>query len=121
MEQRSEFVTLSLGEGADPSAAGDLAATLSTFEQVKTARALELRAIDAASAMVLIDIVGGVLGNIAALWELVTKIREVLGKKSVRGTRVTLPNGARIELESVTRDELAQLIELAGGAPASSH
>jgi hypothetical protein len=32
-----------------------------------------------------------------------------------------LPNGARIELESLTRDQLAQLIELAGAASASGH
>jgi hypothetical protein len=121
MEPRSEFVTLSLGEDAGPSAAGDLAATLGTFEEVKSARELKPRGIDAASAMVLIDFVGGVLGNINSLWDLVTKIRGALGKKSIRGARVTLPNGARIELESVTRDELAQLIELAGGAPARGH
>lgn len=121
MEPRSEFVTLFLGEGAGPSAAGDLAATLGTFEEVKSARELKPRGIDAASAMVLIDFVGGVLGNINSLWDLVTKIRGALGQKSIRGARVTLPNGARVELESVTRDELAQLIELAGGAPARGH
>jgi hypothetical protein len=114
-------VTLFLGEGAGPSAASDLAATLGTFEEVKSARELKPRGIDAASAMVLIDFVGGVLGNINSLWDLVTKIRGALGQKSIRGARVTLPNGARVELESVTRDELAQLIELAGGAPARGH
>ena len=121
MEPRSEFVTLFLGEGSGPSAASDLAATLGTFEEVKSARELKPRGIDAASAMVLIDFVGGVLGNINSLWDLVTKIRGTLGQKSIRGARITLPNGARVELESVTRDELAQLIELAGGAPARGH
>jgi hypothetical protein len=121
MEPKSEFMTLSLGEGVDAETARDLATTLSTIDQVKSARALQPRAIDAASAMVLINFVGGVLGNINALWDLITKIREVLGKKRIRGTRITLPNGARIELESVTRNELAQLIELAGGASASGH
>jgi hypothetical protein len=116
-EPISEFLTVSLGESADPSAASDLATSLNAVDQVKGARALQMRAIDVASAMVLVEFVGGVLGSATALWGLVTKIRELLGNDRIRGARVTLPNGARIELESVTRDELAQLIELAGRAP----
>ncbi len=126
MESGPEIFTLSLGAGVAPSTAGDIAMTLNTIDQVKSARALQPRAIDVASAMVMIESVGGVLGSINTLWDLVTKIRERLGHDRIQGTRVTLPNGARIELESVTRDELAQLIELAGGAlaggaPAGGH
>jgi hypothetical protein len=116
-EPTSEFLTLSLDKGVDQSAAEDLATALTTIDQVKSARALQMRAIDLASAMVLVEFVGGVLGSVTAAWELVTKLRTVLGNDRVRGARVSLPNGARIELESVTRDELAHLVELAGAVP----
>jgi hypothetical protein len=116
-EPTSEFLTLSLGKGVDPSAAEDLATALTSIAQVKSARALQMRAIDPTSVMMLVEFVGGVLGSATAVWELVTKLRTVLGSDRVRGARVTLPNGARIELESVTRNDLAQLVELAGAAP----
>ena len=115
MEPASELLTLSLGAEVDPSAAEDIVTTLITIDQVESARALELRAIDPASVIVLVQSVGGVIGSINALWDLVTKIRERLGRDRIHGARVTLPNGTRIDLESVTRDELAQVIELAGG------
>lgn len=121
MEPASELLTLSLGAEVDPSAAEDIVTTLITIDQVESARALELRAIDPASVIVLVQSVGGVIGSINALWDLVTKIRERLGRDRIHGARVTLPNGTRIDLESVTRDELAQVIELAGGKPASGH
>jgi hypothetical protein len=116
-EPTSEFLTLSLGKGVDQSAAEDFATALTSIDQVKSARALQMRAIDLASAMVLVELVGGVLGSVTAVWELVTRLRTVLGKDRVRGARVSLPNGARIELESVTRDELAHVVELAGAVP----
>jgi hypothetical protein len=116
-EPTSELLTLSLGTGVEQSAARDLAMALPTIDQVKSARALQMRAIDPGSAMVLVELVGGVLGSVAAVWELVTKLRNVLGSDRINGARVTLPNGARIELESVTRDELAHLVKLAGAAP----
>jgi hypothetical protein len=116
-ESTSEFLTLSLGKGVDPSTAADLATTLTTIDQVKSARALQMRAIDPGSAMMLVEFVAGVLGSVTAVWELVTKLRKVLGSDRVRGACLTLPNGARIELESVTRDDLARLVELAGAAP----
>jgi hypothetical protein len=121
MEQASEFLTLSLGTGADSSTTRDVATALNAIDQVKSARPLEPRAIDAASAIVLVESVGGVLASINALWDLVTKIRERLGRDRIRGTRITMPNGTRIELESVTRDELARLIEPASEAPASDN
>jgi hypothetical protein len=116
-EPTSEFLTLSLGKGVDQSAAEDLATALTTIDQVKSARALQMRAIDPHSAMVLVEFVGGVLGGVTAVWDLVTRLRTVLGNDRVRGARVTLPNGARIELESVTRDDLAHVVELAGATP----
>src|SRR5437016_4134540 len=109
MKPASELLTLSLGAEVDPSAAEDIVTTLITIDQVESARALKLRAIDPASVIVLVQSVGGVIGSINALWDLVTKIRERLGRDRIHGARVTLPNGTRIDLESVTRDELAQV------------
>jgi hypothetical protein len=116
-EPTSELLTLSLTKGVDQSVAEDLATALTSIDQVKSARALQMRAIDPGSAMMLVELVGGVLGTVTAAWDLVTRLRTALGNDRVRGAGLTLPNGARIELDSVTRDDLARLTQLAAAAP----
>jgi hypothetical protein len=105
---------LSLGGTADREAAGRIAEALRGIDDVQSARSLQTRAIDPGTAMFILEVVGSALAAVGSAWELITKIREAVGPKKFEGARITLPNGTRIELDSITRDELKELIESGG-------
>jgi hypothetical protein len=105
----SEFATLSLGSDVSPDAYTVLLDELLTLPDVEDARALEQRAIDPASVMLIVEIAGGVLSAATSAWSLIDKIRTSLKKKNVTGATITLPNGTKIELDSVSEDQVARL------------
>jgi len=110
----SDFATLSLGPEASDEASTALLDELRSLPDVESARALEQRAIDPASVMLMIKIAGGVLSTATSAWGLIDQIRKSLKKKKVTGATITLPNGTRIELDQVSEEHIARLF--AGGS-----
>jgi hypothetical protein len=90
--------------------ADDLVRAVRKVAEVRDVRMLEPRALDLGSVFVLIEVAGSVLAAVDAAWQLVERLRKVLGPKRLSGARITLPNGVRIELDQVTEEQLAQLI-----------
>jgi hypothetical protein len=89
---------------------------LRQLSNVEGARALERRAIDPASLIVLIQVVGGALGVVGSAWALIDRIRKSLSARKVTGAAITLPNGTRVELDEVTEEQLARLMAASGRA-----
>lgn len=105
---------LSLGGAEDPESAGAIAGALQQIADVQSARSLRTRAIDPGTAMFILELVGTALAAVGSAWELVTRIREAVGPKKIKGARITLSNGIRIEFDSITKNELKELIERGG-------
>jgi hypothetical protein len=115
----AETVTLSLGNVQEQNAAGAIE-QIAKIPDVEEARLLQRRSIDVESAMAIIKVAGSVLGLASTAWTLILQIRRSLEQKQISGARLTLPNGARLELDSVTEDQLVKIMESsskpAGGA-----
>ena len=106
----SEFATLSLSPEVSDEESTALLKDLQNLPDIEGARALEQRAIDPASVMLMIEIASGVLSAAASAWSLIDQIRTSLGKKKVAGATITLPNGTKIELDDVSEDQIARLV-----------
>ena len=111
----ANFATLSLGPDVSTEDSAAILEELLELASVKSARALEPRAIDPGSIMLMIEILGGALGVATSAWAFIEQIRTSLKRKKVTGATITLPNGTKIELDSVSEEQVAHLISDANG------
>ena len=113
----ADTVTLSLVNVQEQNAAGAIE-QIAKIPNVEEARLLQRRSIDMESAMAIIKVTGSVIGMASTAWNLILQIRRSLEQKQISGARLTLPNGTRIELDSVTEDQLVKIID-SSSKPAS--
>jgi len=108
-EQHVLMVTLRDGTTAD---VGDaLAKELAGVAEIDQARRKQERSIDPQQVIVVLEVAAKALTTLAAAWELFRKVRDTLAARKVTGAKITLPNGARVELDAVTQDEVKKLVD----------
>ena len=91
-----DVVTLDLGNQVSHEIMADILTNLRADAAISGARPLERRALDAQSAMALIQVAGGVLTVASSAWTLIAKIRRTLQDRGIVGAHLTLPNGTAV-------------------------
>jgi hypothetical protein len=108
-----DFATVSMDSDLSADVMVGIVEDIRKLPDVEGVRALEPRAIDPASLMILVEVAGNALTVAGAAWTLIDRIRTGLRERKITGATITLPNGTRIEFDNVTEDQIAKIMSAA--------
>ena len=98
-------------DGISPDVGDALAKELAGLADVDVARRKQERSIDLQQVIVVLEVAGKALTTLAAAWELFKKVRDTLAARKVTGAKITLPSGARVDVDAVTQEEVAKIVD----------
>ena len=110
MAAMSEFVTLSIDREDSVEVMAAVLSDLRGDNTVQSVRPLQQRSLDPQNMMALIQVATGVLSTAGTAWALIDKIRKALHSQKVKGAHVTLPNGARVDIDEIDQEQLGNLM-----------
>jgi len=109
----NDELILSLPADATEATAAEIAKALEGV--VARTRVKQERMIDLATIKMILEVAGTAVGTATAVWTFIDKVRTALRAKGVKGAAVTLPNGARVDLDHATAKSVAALLEARAG------
>jgi hypothetical protein len=85
--------------------------TLKTLDEVSDTGVDTNRGLDAASIMVWVELVSGVLGAVSTAVPIVKKVIAMIRGKGISGAKIKLPNGVEISVDNASADEIGRLLQ----------
>ena len=89
---------------------------LGGLEGVEDTVSMDTRGVDAATAMLWVQVAAGVIGAVGSALPVIRSVVEMVRGKGIRGAKIRLPNGVEISVDEATPQELERLIGAAGKA-----
>jgi hypothetical protein len=105
------------GQGEAHSDIDTLQREFETLDGVAAADSVATRSLEPATAMIVIQLISGVLGAVATAVPLIQKIREVIRGKGISGAIIKLPNGVEISIDNATATEIERILNRVGRVP----
>ena len=109
--------TISLPQSTSVDQRGDIESALRADSAVDDAGRFEPRGVDPASILLWVQIAGGVITATTATVALVERMVKLLRGKGIKGATITLPDGAVLQVDSASTNDIEQLLKATTGKP----